>query len=101
MIKRGEAGVTLFETKTKTEGTQLKKRVKALKFDMAVALERYNVLWNYKETAAEPPLSKNTISSRFFCLARQGQFFDAVSSQFHLYLFKATTMPNISNVTIF
>ena len=39
--KREGAVVTLFETKT--TGIQLKKRVKALKFGMTVALNKYNV----------------------------------------------------------
>ena len=44
-VKRGEAVVTLFETKTESQvkGTQLKKGDTALKFGMAVALKRYNV----------------------------------------------------------
>ena len=38
-VKKGEKGVTLFETKLKV----YQKRDKAWKFGMAVALKRYNV----------------------------------------------------------
>ena len=41
--KRGEAVVTLFETKTESQRNSTKKRVTALKFGIAVALKRYNV----------------------------------------------------------
>ena len=41
--KRGEAVLTLFETKTKNQRNPTKNRVEALKFGMAVTLKRYNV----------------------------------------------------------
>ena len=39
----GWRGGSFLKTKLKVKETQLKKRVRALKFGMAVALERYNV----------------------------------------------------------
>ena len=40
---RGEAVVTLFETKTKSQMNSTKKKVTALKFGKAVALKRYKM----------------------------------------------------------
>ena len=40
---RGEAVVTVFETKTRSERISTKKRVTALKFGITVAFKRYNV----------------------------------------------------------
>ena len=42
-MRKGEAVVTLFETKTKSQRNSTKNRVTALKFGMAVTLKKYDV----------------------------------------------------------
>ena len=48
---------TLFITKPKTQRNLTMNRVKAMKFDIAVAFESYIMNWNI--TVAKPPLPTN------------------------------------------